>query len=97
MHESLSIFFQLNWSINFKNLDSSHSLDNGHKKYTDEQTQIKTVSKVDGAKIFLNAEKEIFNFLLKYGFPTTKMENVWLSELSKFSEGHGCLEKVLND
>ena len=29
-------------------------------------------------EISLNAEKEIFNSLLNYDLPTTKMANVWL-------------------
>ena len=46
---------------------------------------------------FLNAEKELFNSLMNFGPPTPEKANVWLSELSEYSEGHGCLEKVFND
>ena len=80
--KTYSIYFQLNVGIHLNKLDSSHSLSNGHNKNTDEQTQIEIVSQDDGAafgaKISLNAEKEIFNCLLINGLPTTKMANVQL-------------------
>ena len=82
--------------IHLKNLDSSHSLSNEHKKNTNGQTQIQTVPQDDGAT-FLNTEKEIFNSMMNFGPPTPEKANVWLSELSEYSEGHGCLEKVFND
>ena len=42
--KAVFMYFQLNCEIPLKNLDSSHSLSNGHKKSTDEQTQIEIVS-----------------------------------------------------